>query len=357
LTTAGFDPRRASAFAERMRDVLNGGALALMASLGHRTGLFDVMARLAPSSSEAIAEHAGLDARYVREWLGAMVTGGVVEYDPERSRYALPAEHAACLSRAARPHNLGASAQWIPLLGGVEDEIVACFERGGGVPHASFGRFHAVMVEQSDQSVVARLLESILPLVPGSAEALAAGIDVLDVGCGRGRALLRMARAWPKSRFAGYDLSPDAIADARAEAQRQGLANLRFEVRDLAELDEREAFDLVTAFDTIHTQARPAQALAAVARALRPAGSFLMQEIAGTGRLERDAEHPFGPLLYTISCLYSLTVSLAEGGAGLGAMWGAECALRMLAEAGFARRELRSLPGDPVHHYYLARRG
>jgi hypothetical protein len=82
-----------------------------------------------------------------------------------------------------------------------------------------------------------------------------------------------------------------------------------------------------------------------------------MQEIAGTGRLERDAEHPFGPLLYTISCLYSLTVSLAEGGAGLGAMWGAECALRMLAEAGFARRELRSLPGDPVHHYYLARRG
>jgi SAM-dependent methyltransferase len=353
----GFDPIRAGAFAERMLGVLNGGALALMTSLGHRSGLFDVMGRLAPSTSQAIAEEAGLDECYVREWLGAMVTGGIVEYDPAERRYALPPEHAACLTRAARPGNLGATAQWIPLLGEVEDEILACFERGGGVPRGRFGRLHAVLAETRDQNVVAALLEAILPLVPGSAAALAAGIDVLEVGCGCGRALLRMARAFPKSRFTGHDVSPEAVAEARDETRRRGLANLCFAVRDAAGLDEPEAFDLITAFDAIHDEAGPARALAAIARALRPAGTFLMQEVAGTSHLHRDAELPLGPFLYTLSCLQRMTVSLAAGGAGLGAMRGTEAALRMLAEAGFAERRVESLPHDRIHRYYLARKG
>jgi SAM-dependent methyltransferase len=225
------------------------------------------------------------------------------------------------------------------------------------VPYAAYERFHAVMAEESDQTVVASLLESTLPLVPGLVERLRAGADVLDVGCGSGRALNHLARAFPRSRLTGYDLSAEAVAAARAEAELHGLRNVRFEVRDVADLDCRGDFDLVTAFDAIHDQARPADVLAAVARALRPGGTFLMQEVAGTSRLEEDARHPLGAFLYTVSCLHCMTVSLAAGGAGLGAMWGTETALRMLAEAGFADVEVARVGGDVMNLYYVARRG
>jgi SAM-dependent methyltransferase len=357
VTETSLDAERRDAFADRMLGILNGGALALMLSIGHRAGLFDVMAGLRAAESAEIAASAGLQERYVREWLGAMVAGGVVEYDPAARRYRLPPEHAASLTREARPNNLAATAQWIPLLGSVEDAVLACFERGGGVPYAAYERFHAVMAEESDQTVVANLVETTLPLVPGLVPRLRAGSDVLDVGCGSGRALNHLARAFPASRFTGCDVSGEAIAAARAESELQGLRNVRFEVRDAAELGRRAEFDVVTAFDAIHDQARPAEVLSAVARALRPGGVFLMQEIAGTSRLEDDARHPLGAFLYTVSCLHCMTVSLAVGGAGLGAMWGTETALRMLAEAGFAKVDVARVAGDVMNLYYVARPG
>jgi len=356
MATPAFDEAKAEAFTEKLLGMLNGGALALMTSLGHRAGLFDAMSGLPPASSQRIAAAAGLDERYVREWLGAMVTGGIVDYEPREGHYQLPPEHAASLTRAARPNNMAATSQWIPLLATVEDEILACFQRGGGVPYSSYERFHEVMAEESDQTVVAVLLEAILPLLPGGAEALERGIDVLDVGCGSGRALIRMAEAYPRSRFTGYDVSPEGVAAAQALAKDAGVRNVGFEVRDVAALGVVEAFDLITAFDAIHDQARPAEVLQGIARALRPDGSFLMQDIAGTSRVHEDALHPMGAFLYTVSCLHCMSVSLAAGGAGLGAMWGRETALRMLGEAGFSRVQVESLPHDPINFYFVARR-
>lgn len=351
----GTDDDRAE-FAARMLGILNGGALTLMLSIGHRAGLFDVMAGLDWAACRQIADEAGLVERYVREWLGAMTTGGIVEYDATRGAFCLPPAHAACLTRGARPHNLAAAAQWIPLLGSVEDRVLDCFEHGGGVPYGAYERFHNVMAELSDRTVVAALHESILPLVPGAPAALARGIDVLDVGCGSGRAVNELAAAHPRSRFTGYDLSVHAIAMARAEARERGLANAAFEVRDAADLRERDAFDLVTAFDTVHDMARPSDALAAVARALRPDGYFLMQDVAGTSHVDRDRAFALAPLLYAVSCLHCTTVSLANGGAGLGAMWGKETACRMLEAAGLSTVEVRPLPHDPINLYFVAQR-
>jgi 2-polyprenyl-3-methyl-5-hydroxy-6-metoxy-1,4-benzoquinol methylase len=164
-----------------------------------------------------------------------------------------------------------------------------------------------------------------------------------------------MAEAFPNSRFTGVDASERAIERARCEAH--GLANLRFEVCDAARLERADRFDLVTAFDAIHDQAQPAAVLAGVASALRPDGVFLMQEIAGTGAVHEDAAHPLATFLYTVSCLHCMTVSLAEGGAGLGAMWGERAARRMLAEAGFGRVDVQALPHDPINRYYVARKG
>jgi ubiquinone/menaquinone biosynthesis C-methylase UbiE len=356
MRTPAFDDAKLERFEARMLGALNGAAIALMTSIGHRTGLFDVMSRLRPASAAEIAGEAGLNPRYVREWLGAMVTGGLVEYGPADDTYALPVEHAALLTRAARPHNVAASCQWIPLLGSVEERILECFERGGGVPHSAYERFPGVMAEECDQAVVAELVEQVLPLVPGLGDALARGIDVLDVGCGTGRALNRLAAEFPRSRFVGCDASADAVEAGRAEARELALANVRFVRRDASELGRTAEFDLVTAFYSIHEQARPDLVLRAIARSLRPDGIFLMQDLAATSHLNEDASIPLAPFLYTVSCLHTMTVSLAEGGMGLGAMCGSERAQRMLRDAGFGRVDLRQLPHDPINLYYVSRK-
>jgi ubiquinone/menaquinone biosynthesis C-methylase UbiE len=192
--------------------------------------------------------------------------------------------------------------------------------------------------------------------VPGLVERLRAGIDVADVGCGLGHAVTLMAGAFPRSRFTGFDFSAEGIAAGRKAAARRGLSNARFELQDVARLDVSQGYDLITAFDAIHDQAQPAQVLAGITRALRPGGTFLMVDIAASSNLAENGEHPLGSYLYTVSCMHCMTVSLAQGGAGLGTMWGEQVALRMLAEAGFSQVEVRRVPGDIINSYYIARR-
>ena len=349
-----IDRKRAEAFSERMLGILNAGALGVMISIGHRTGLFDTLRERSPSTSAEIAEAAGLNERYVREWLGAMLTGGIVECDADGTRFWLPPEHAMWLTRQATPDNIAVFAQYISQFGMVEDEIIDCFRNGGGLPYSAYKRFHQIMAEDSGQTVVAVLTGKILPLVPGLIESLQDGIYVLDVGCGSGRALNLMAKTFPNSRFVGYDLSEEAVRIARRQAYQQGLTNVAFEQEDLTTFAIPDQYDLITAFDAIHDQARPDRVLAAVAKALRPDGVFLMQDIAASSQMHQNRDHPVGPLLYTISCLHCMSVSLAQEGAGLGAMWGREKALEMLAEAGFSHVEVCTLPHDFQNQYFVA---
>lgn len=341
-------------FAERLVGVLNEGALALMLTIGHRTGLFDTMASLPRSTSEEIAKAAGLQERYVREWLGALVTGGIVEHDPAGMTFALPRDHARWLTRAAGPDNLALTTQYIGLLAQAIDPIVECFRLGGGLPYSAFPSFHAVMAEDSSTVHDATLLDVTLPLVTGLVERLRDGIDVADVGCGSGHALNLMAGSFPASRFVGFDIADEALDAGRAEARRRGLSNVRFEARDAATLDGPERFDFITTFDAIHDQARPDLALAGIAASLRPRGTYLCVDIKGTSTVAGDVELPLAPFLYTISTLHCTPVSLADGGLGLGTMWGERTAREMLAAAGFTSIELHEVEGDFVNNYYIA---
>ena len=255
-----FDDAKAAAFAERFLGALNDGALCLMTSVGHRTGLFDAMRGAPPASSHQIASRAGLSERYVREWLGAMSTARVVDVDAASERFLLPDEHAAFLTRPAAADNMAVFAQYIGVLGAVEDDIVECFRKGGGVPYTRFSRFHEVMAEDSGQSVLSSLEAHILPLVPGLVDRLCEGMRVLDVGCGRGRIVNRLAELYPRSRFVGVDLSEEAVAYAREEAARAGRGNVDFVAADLSDFDrtaEAESFDFITTFDAVHDQLSP----------------------------------------------------------------------------------------------------
>jgi 2-polyprenyl-3-methyl-5-hydroxy-6-metoxy-1,4-benzoquinol methylase len=346
-------------FQEYIVDVMNKGSLSLMLSIGHRVGLFDTMVSLPPSTSKQIALASNLNERYTREWLAAMVVGKILNYDPSNDLYFLPTEKAELLTRNTKTYNFAASMQWIPILGQVEDEIVNCFKEGGGVPYSSYKRFHEVMEEESAQTVLSVLFESIIPLVPQLEDRLKKGIKVLDIGCGSGRVMNMMANQFPLSKFTGYDISEEAIKNAQSQSLINGTKNVDFKVKDVSKILDPStnlSFDLITAFDAIHDQAEPATVLTNIVSLLKPDdGIFLMQDILSSSLLKNNIDHPLGIFLYTISCLHCMSVSLAQDGRGLGAMWGKEKAVEMLKEAGFTKVDVKQLSHDFQNYYYICR--
>ncbi len=353
--TRSFDEAKAEAFAERFVGALSEAALAIMTSLGHRAELFDAMAANPALTCGALAEKAGVAERYLLEWLGVMVTSGVVAYDAAAKTYTLPAEHAAVLTRAAEPNNMAVTTQFIGVAASVEEHMLDRFRTGGGLCYSHFDRFHEVMAEDSAQSVVASLTEAILPIAPGLIDRLETGIDVVDFGCGAGKAMLRLAEEFPNSSFTGFDLCADAFAPTVAKAREKGLGNLQFEARDLSQETSVGDFDFATTFDAVHDQKDPKGLLNLIRTSLRRDGVYLMQEIGGSRDLEKNIGNPFAPLLYTISSMHCTPISIGQGGPGLGAMWGVETAEEYLAEAGFTDVETHRLPHDPINAYFVAR--
>jgi ubiquinone/menaquinone biosynthesis C-methylase UbiE len=249
--------------------------------------------------------------------------------------------------------------QYTAVMGDVEDEILKCFRDGGGVPYSKYHRFHEVMAEDSGQSVLSSLESHILPLVPGLVEKLKAGVRVLDVGCGSGRIINKLASLFPQSHFVGMDLSDEAISKAKAESKNAGNRNTEFVKKDLSNFHETaplQAYDFVTTFDAIHDQGKPLNVLIGINLTLKKDGTYLMQDISGTSDLEKDKDHPIAPFLYTISCMHCMTVSLAQDGEGLGAMWGEARTKEYLKRAGFSKIQTNKLAHDIQNNWYVVKK-
>ena len=350
-----FDKGKAKTFQSNIVGIMNGGALALMVSVGHKTGLFDAMDGQKACTAADLADRAGLQERYVREWLSAMACGGVVDYDPDGDTFVLPPEHAGLLTRRAGPLNLSTQCQYIALLGEVEDEIVQAFHDGGGVPYDRYPRFQALMAESSGQRYERTLLAQVVPILP-VADALVSGIDVADVGCGSGMALRILAAEYPRSRFVGFDISESAIQAARTAADDAGLANLRFEAVDAAALSSVEQFDFVSTFDAIHDQAKPDLVLTGIHRMLRPGGTYLCVEPKASSVLADNIDEPMSAFMYTVSTMHCMTVSLAYDGEGLGTAWGHQTATERLLSNGFVRIEHTGVRDDRSNSYFVCQK-
>jgi len=341
-------------FADRLLTIVNHATTGMMISIGHRTQLFEAL-KQGPATSAELATRAGLQERYVREWLAAMATAGILTLDRQSRRFGLPEEHGCFLGRGAEGGNMAAMFQFIAVLGAVESRIVDCFRSGGGVSYAEFDRFHEVMAEESAQTVVAALEDAIIPLVPGLATRLEKGIEVADIGCGSGRAMNRLAALYPNSRFTGIDLCADAIEAARAEARQLELGNVDFRATDAARLADSARYDLIFTFDAVHDQAHPAAVLTNIRRLLKPGGTYLMQDIDSQTEVADNLDRPLAPFIYAISCMHCMTVSLSQGGEGLGAAWGEQLALAMLKDAGFNDVTTHRLEHDVMNLYYVCR--
>jgi SAM-dependent methyltransferase len=352
-TQAPFDPAKAEAFGGHMQGILAGGLLGLMVDIGHRTGLFGVVAQGWATSGQ-VAARAGLTERYVREWLAAMTAGGIVEFDPDRETFFLPPEHAAVLTG---PTGMGPLAVTTTILARHVPQVVQAFHEGGGVPYAAFAPEFTDAWDAVGRGVFdTMLVDGYLPLVPGLAGQLSAGIRVADFACGTGHALVLLARAFPASTFIGYDLDEHAIARARAEASGAGLTNVTFDVADVARLTVSRPFDVVFVFDALHDQVDPEAMLDRIHAALVPGGLLFLREPHAGDTLAENLANPAAPMLYSVSTLHCLTVSLAHGGAGIGTAFGEARARHMLTGAGFGEPDVLPAPGSPFDAVYVTRR-
>ncbi|EKF04538.1 putative SAM dependent methyltransferase [Tolypothrix sp. PCC 7601] len=338
-----MDMAKASAFMNRVMADLSGTLVSILCSLGDRLGLFKALAAYGPVTCAEFAGRAGINERYAREWLSALACAGYLEYDPSTQRFALPLEHALVLAQERGMMFMGGAYQQIPGLMAVLDQVAQAFRHGGGIPQSSYNRDLRQGMERMSATWFENLLvQQWLPTVPDVLSKLDRGIQVADIGCGGGWALIKLAQAFPNSRYVGYDGFALAIDVATANANSAGMSDhVRFEQRNvMAGLPDQ--YDLITTFDSVHDFANPLQGLQAIRQSLRPDGTYLLLEMNCADKLEENFG-PAGTILYSTSVLYNTPVSLADGGAGLGTMGLPESKIRQLCtEAGFS--SIRRLP-------------
>jgi SAM-dependent methyltransferase len=353
-------------FSKKMIEILNHGAMNLAMALGYRHRIFDVLEDLRrPATASEIAEASGLNKRFIYEWLGVMATGRILEISRRQNgdeTYLLPPDHAALLTRKAGRANLGVYTQEIPLLTSCAlEQVGRSFKTGEGVPFSFYPDFQRFMAELAEAGHRELLIERFIPAVDGGRlqERLTRGIRVCDLGCGEGVALNLMAGAFPKSRFVGIENHEAALEKARAEAAEMGLENVVYWNMDAGEIEGMDlladSFDYICAFDAIHDQTRPLEALRGIKHMLAPGGLFSMVDIDAQSNHTGNLEHPMGPFLYTVSLMHCMPVGLNDNGMGLGMMWGRERAEAMLREAGFKEIEAVEMKHDPFNVHFLCR--
>ncbi len=319
--------------------------------LGDRLGLFKDLAANGPLTSQELADRLDLNERYVREWLRGLTAAGYLE-EPEPGRFLLPAEHVPALADESGEMFVGGVYEMTPAALAPLDRLAETFRKGGGVRQSDYPpMLWSGMSRFTGSWFESVMVDEWLSTFPHIVEKLKQGIDVADVGCGAGRALIVLAKAFPNSRFTGYDLFPAQVELARANAEEAGVAErVSFETLDVAKgLPAR--YDLVSTFDVVHDATDPKGLLAAIRAAVKDDGDYLMLEINCQDRAQ-DNVGPIATMFYGFSIFYCMTTSLAGGGAALGTCGMPESVVRELsAEAGFGE-VVRSTAEDPFNVLY-----
>lgn len=354
-TQPPVDEAKQEKFAGKIMDDLAGAMAVVMCSLGDRLGLFKDLAANGAATIDRLADRNGIDRRYAQEWLGGMAAAGYLEYDPASGLFSLPPEHAPALADEDGPKFAGGMYQMMPSMFGALGLVLKSFRDGGGVPQSAYDpdmwdgleRFTAPRFENF-------MLQQWIPALPEVQAKLERGASVADVGCGRGRALIKLAEAFPNSRYAGYDAYGPTIEQAAAKAQAAGVAErVTFSRRDVSQ-GLPEQYDIITTFDVIHDSADPLGLLRTIRKSLKEDGIYLLMDINCADKFE-DNTGPLSTVMYGSSIMYCMTSSLASGGAGLGTLGFPESkAKELCAEAGFS--SVRLLPLDnPFNNLYEVR--
>lgn len=324
-------------FAGTMTSDLGAAMQGALSYIGDRLGIFKALAAAGAVTSAELAVRSGLNERYLREWLGAMTAAKYINYDAASGRYSMPPEHAMILADENSPFFMGGFMQMVVPEVGMAPKLLDAFRTGRGVPQSEYPPEVFEAIERGSAPMYKHsLVRKWIPAMPRVVEALNAGGTALDVGCGSGRAVIALANAFPKARLFGYDGHPGSVERARANAQAAGVADrVSFDVVDCTRLPAAQ-FDFIATFDVIHDSVDPVGLLKSIRGALKPDGTYLMVEVNVSNRLE-DNINPMGRMMYSASTLYCMTVSLAHGGAGIGALMGEPKARELAEAAGFSQ--------------------
>jgi 2-polyprenyl-3-methyl-5-hydroxy-6-metoxy-1,4-benzoquinol methylase len=327
------DPDKLNAFLGRMVGDFGAIASGALVLLGDRLGLFKAMGVNERVTSTALAARTGLHERYVREWLAAQAAAGYVDYDAPADAFYLNPEQATVFADENSPAFMAGAFEVLATLWLDEPKVTAAFRTGAGVGWHD----HSACLFRGTERFFrpgynANLVGSWLPALDGVVEKLERGAAVADVGCGHGASTVLMARAFPRSRFTGFDYHGPSIERARKAAEEAGVSsNARFEVASAKAFPGR--YDLVAFFDCLHDMGDPAGAAAHVHQALAPDGTWMIVEPMAQDRLA-DNLNPVGRVYYAASTMVCTPASLSqEVGLGLGAQAG-ELKLRQVVTAG-----------------------
>ncbi|HTY54779.1 MAG TPA: class I SAM-dependent methyltransferase [Candidatus Binataceae bacterium] len=350
--TTAPDREKVKAFAAQILSDIGIAVQGALTYIGDKLGIFKAMAAAhAPITIEELASTTGLNARYLREWLGAMTAARYVDYDSANDTYFLPPEHAAILADDDNPYFLGGFIQESVPLASMAPKVAEAFRSGKGVSQGEYPPDMFAAIERSSAGIFKnQLIRRWMPAMPDVEEKLRAGGSALDVGCGSGRASIAIAQAFPAARVFGFDSHEGSIERARANAKAAGLGDrIRFEVADCAKLPGHE-FDFISTFDVIHDSVDPSGLMSSIRSALATGGTYLMVEMNVSANVAENI-NPLGRLMYSASTLYCLTTSMAEGGAAIGAMMGESKARDLATATGFG--SFRRLPvKDPFSALY-----
>jgi len=346
-----MDKAKREQFINQLMGYVTGASLSGMIYVGDRVGLFKALAGAGPLSIAETAAKAGLQERYVREWLSAMAAAGIVTYDAESERFTFPEEHAAVLADENSPSFLGGFFQTTPTMMTVAPRVADAFVKGGGVPFSDYGSDLIAGIDRSNRAQFQHhLVKHWLPAMPEVVARLEAGARAADVGCGSGYPSILMAQAFPRSRFYGFDVSAESLERARADARQKGVADrVEFQRVSATALPETAKFDLITSFDAIHDMVDPRGAVRAIRRTLADDGTYMMVEVRAGETLAENL-NPLGAMMYSMSTLHCMTVSLAHGGEGIGTLMGERKARELAEEAGFTR--FRRLPIESAFNVF-----
>ncbi len=316
-----------------------GGALALLLSyIGDQSGVFRALRDHGPCSSAQLAQAAGVDERYLREWLSAMAAGGYVVYQPADDSFALTPEQAIVLAAEGHPACMQGFFQAVVSQFATHEQALDVFRSGAGRPWSSHhGCFFCGTDRFFRAGYAANLVDAWLPALDGVVERLHRGARVADVGCGYGSSAVLMAQAFPASTIVGFDFHAPSIEAARAKAAAAGVgANTEFVVASAKQIGP-EGFDLVCMFDALHDMGDPVGVARRVRECLAPGGTFMLVEPLAGDRLQDNLHLP-GQLFYSMSTLVCTPTSRAqEVGLALGAQAGEQRLAAVLREAGFSR--------------------
>jgi 2-polyprenyl-3-methyl-5-hydroxy-6-metoxy-1,4-benzoquinol methylase len=325
---------RCEQFADRILQDTAAAMLSFGVYMGDRLGIYASMKGAGPATLQELARKTGLNQRYLKEWLGLMVTARYLDYEPTRGNYSLPPEHATVLCDEKSPLFMAGYVESLASVF-VTPKVMQGFRGGKGPASADFLPEYWEGIERSTAPDYRNFLTQVfLPAVPEVNERLKNGGTALDLGCGGGVASIAIAKAYPKAQVFGFDVFPPAIEKARENAAKEAVSShARFEVYDGVSLPSSR-FDLITLFWTLHHVVDPVKLLTSVRGALTRGGTLLVLEANVAEKLE-DNINTWANWLYGASMFDCAVTSATEGGPAYGALM-KESEVRELAhKAGF----------------------